>query len=346
MYEGWLWLSILKTTAWPSPMSITPAFSPGPWITQGALVGSPRRWMREDLYEQCSFHIAEKIPSSVKLGGRPRSFRIRSYSSGLSPCSAISSGVMAGSFEVTAVSDWASASRRYLEMIDQPREQTTAVGPPHRGFDVIFRMRHHPEHILAVIDDTGDAVHRAVVIPVRINYAVGRRIAEQHPALALEPRDGLPVGNVVAFAVRHWDPDHLPGIIAARERRVGAFDPQTDVAADEAKLGIAHQYARQQSRFAGDLEAVAYCQHQSAFGGEITHGIHNRRAGGNRAAAQVIAVGKAAGKNHEIGARWQRRVGMPDQSRVVPRDQPQRPRHVALAVDSGEDDDSRSHRSR
>src|SRR5215467_2312649 len=51
-------------------MSITPAFSPGPWITQGALVGSVRRWTLEDLYEQCSFHIAEKMPSSVKLGVR------------------------------------------------------------------------------------------------------------------------------------------------------------------------------------------------------------------------------------------------------------------------------------
>ena len=49
-------------------MSITPAFSPGPWITQGALVGSVRRWIFEDLYEQCSFHIAEKMPSSVKVG--------------------------------------------------------------------------------------------------------------------------------------------------------------------------------------------------------------------------------------------------------------------------------------
>src|SRR5215204_5352348 len=78
-------------------MSITPAFSPGPWITQGALVGRPRRWMREDLYEQCSFHIAEKIPSSVKLGTRPISFRMRSYSSGLSPWLATSSGVILGS---------------------------------------------------------------------------------------------------------------------------------------------------------------------------------------------------------------------------------------------------------
>ena len=49
-------------------MSITPAFSPGPWITHGALVGSPRRCTFDDLYEQCSFHIAEKMPSSVKLG--------------------------------------------------------------------------------------------------------------------------------------------------------------------------------------------------------------------------------------------------------------------------------------
>src|SRR4029077_20320790 len=100
MNEGWLWLSILKTQASPSPMPMTPAFSPGPWMTQGALVGSVRRWYFEDLYEQCSFHIAEKMPSSVNVGTRPMSLRIRAYSSGLSPCSATSSGVMAGSLRI------------------------------------------------------------------------------------------------------------------------------------------------------------------------------------------------------------------------------------------------------
>jgi hypothetical protein len=49
MKEGWLWLSILKMAASPSPMSMTPAFSPGPWITQGALVGSVRSQTRLDL---------------------------------------------------------------------------------------------------------------------------------------------------------------------------------------------------------------------------------------------------------------------------------------------------------
>src|SRR3974377_1482455 len=102
MNEGWLWLSILNTTASPSPMSMTPAFSPGPWITQGALVGSVRKWIFDDLYEQCSFHIAEKMPSSVKLGVRPISLTMRSYSSGLSPCSAMSCGVICGSLRVMA----------------------------------------------------------------------------------------------------------------------------------------------------------------------------------------------------------------------------------------------------
>src|SRR3979490_2548580 len=81
-------------------MSMTPAFSPGPWITHGALVGSPLRWMREDLYEQCSFHIAEKMPSSVKVGTRPISFRMRSYSSGLRPWEATSSGGILGSLGI------------------------------------------------------------------------------------------------------------------------------------------------------------------------------------------------------------------------------------------------------
>ena len=47
MKEGWLWLSILNTTAKPSPMSMTPAFSPGPWITRAPSVGSCFRCFRE-----------------------------------------------------------------------------------------------------------------------------------------------------------------------------------------------------------------------------------------------------------------------------------------------------------
>src|SRR3954468_7949552 len=93
MKDGWLWLSILNTTASPSPISITPAFSPGPQITRGPSVGSVFSQTFEDLYEQCSLHIAEKTPSSVRFGVRPRMLQARANSSPLSPCSKASSGV-------------------------------------------------------------------------------------------------------------------------------------------------------------------------------------------------------------------------------------------------------------
>src|SRR5271170_3868428 len=93
MKDGWLWLSILKTTASPSPISTTPAFSPGPQMTRGPSVGKVLSQIFDDLYEQCSLHIAEKTPSSVRFGVRPRIASARANSSAESPISAARSGV-------------------------------------------------------------------------------------------------------------------------------------------------------------------------------------------------------------------------------------------------------------
>src|SRR6266700_3637754 len=93
MNEGWLWLSILNTTASPSPISMTPAFSPGPQITCSPVVGNVWSQIFDDLYEQCSLHIAEKMPSSVRFGVRPRIATARSNSSALSPISAARAAV-------------------------------------------------------------------------------------------------------------------------------------------------------------------------------------------------------------------------------------------------------------
>src|SRR5690242_6812189 len=100
MKDGWLWLSILKLAACPSPMSITPAFSPGPQITWGPVVGSCFNQTFDDLYEQCSDHMTEKMPSSVKEGVRPTMSSMRWYSSGDRPCSAANSAVTAGSLRL------------------------------------------------------------------------------------------------------------------------------------------------------------------------------------------------------------------------------------------------------
>ena len=57
-------------------MSTIPAFSPGPQITFFPVVGRVLSHFFDDLYEQCSFHIAENIPSSVYVGDLPIKFKI------------------------------------------------------------------------------------------------------------------------------------------------------------------------------------------------------------------------------------------------------------------------------
>src|SRR5580704_8565982 len=74
-------------------MSTTPAFSPGPQMTRFPSVGSVFSQIFDDLYEQCSLHIAEKTPSSVRFGVRPRMLSTRANSSPESPISAARAGV-------------------------------------------------------------------------------------------------------------------------------------------------------------------------------------------------------------------------------------------------------------
>src|SRR4030095_728533 len=79
-------------------MSTTPAFS-SPALTKmfGPVVGNFLSSFLEFLYEQCSLHITEKIPSSVKFGSRPRILLICSNSSGVRPCCLTSSDETTGS---------------------------------------------------------------------------------------------------------------------------------------------------------------------------------------------------------------------------------------------------------
>src|SRR5262249_43814659 len=57
------------------------------------------------------------------------------------------------------------SSRRLGQMIDQPNEKAASVGAPQSRFHVIFRMRHHAEHVAARVDDASDGVGCAVEVP-------------------------------------------------------------------------------------------------------------------------------------------------------------------------------------
>ncbi|MGY4420164.1 hypothetical protein ACVWY2_002589 [Bradyrhizobium sp. JR6.1] len=73
--------------------------------------------------------------------------------------------------------------------------------------------------------------------------------------------------------------------------------------------------------------------------GEVAHRVHDGRAGRDRAAAQIVSVGEAAGHHHEVGAFGQRSLGVPDHRRLIAGCELERARHVALAIDAREDED-------
>src|SRR5262249_17374555 len=123
-------------------------------------------------------------------------------------------------------------SRGLFQMRGEAGEQAAAVGAAHDVFDVVFRMRHHAEHVALVVDDAGDGLRRAVHIADAVDAAVGRAIAIEPPALAFEPLDGLFVRSVIALTMGDRHADHLAGIVAARERRVGTLHTQMHVLAD------------------------------------------------------------------------------------------------------------------
>ena len=83
------------------------------------------------------------------------------------------------------------------------------------------------------------------------------------------------------------------------------LDPHVLHLAQESALGVAHQHARQEPGFAQNLEAVADAEHQPAARGVVVDRLHDRGARGDRAAAQIVAVGESARQDDEIHPRRQ-----------------------------------------
>ncbi len=70
----------------------------------------------------------------------------------------------------------------------------------------------------------------------------------------------------------------------------------------EAQRVVAAQHAGQQPGLGQDLEPVADPEHQPATLRVVAHGAHDRAEAGDRAGAQVVAVGEAAGQDDRVGA--------------------------------------------
>ena len=105
--------------------------------------------------------------------------------------------------------------------------------------------------------------------------------------------------------------------------------------ADEAEAAVAHQRAGQQARLAQDLEAVADAEHEAAVGGEAHDAVHDRREARHRAAAQVVAVGEAAGQDDAVDA-VQRPVFVPERHRDLAEHLLERVKGVVVIERAGE----------
>ena len=113
---------------------------------------------------------------------------------------------------------------------------------------------------------------------------------------------------------------------------------ELDEAADEAQAGIADQRAGQQAGLGQDLEAVADAEHGGA-GLRAPHDLaHHRAARRHGAAAQIVAVGEAAGHADQVELR-QLGLLVPDPQHGLPEHGLHGDGEVAVAVGAGKGDD-------
>src|SRR5215831_9886644 len=297
-------------------MSTTPAFSPGPTSTRGPVVGNPRRWRREDLYEQCSLQSTLKMPSSRRFGSRPRSSRMRAYSDSLSPCCAMTSLLRAMS-------------------VEERGQYSAAVGVAEQRLGVPLGVGHHPQHVPRGVHDAGD-VRTA---PVGISD-----VAKNHLALALEPPQALVVDEVVSVPVGDGDLERLARRESLREARARLLGAEDDVLADVLTICVLEEHAREQPCLGENLEAVAQPDHRAALLGEGSDLLHHWREAGDGATAQVVAVGEAAGKDDQL-ASHEVVVLVPEHLRLMAENRTHHVEGVLVAVAAGEDDDPDLHPS-
>jgi hypothetical protein len=172
---------------------------------------------------------------------------------------------------------------------------------------------------------------------------VGRRVTEQHAAVAFETGDGFAVRNVIAFAMRHRHADHIARVVAARIGRVRAFNAQIDFAAHEFQRRIAHEHTGQEPGLAENLKAIANAEDEPAALGMCADCVHDRRAGRDGAASQIVAIGEPTGQDNKVGSFRQSGVGMPDHLRPPARGQLDRARDVAFSIRSWKNNDNGVH---
>src|SRR5262249_540133 len=118
------------------------------------------------------------------------------------------------------------------------------------------------------VDDACDVAYGSVRV-------VARRVAECDLVRVLELADEVVVAEPATLAVLDRDRQPLARLAAAEKRRLGVFDDELDVPADERERGVRAEHAWQESHLGEDLEAVADSEHRTAVPRERDDGTHD-----------------------------------------------------------------------
>jgi hypothetical protein len=97
--------------------------------------------------------------------------------------------------------------------------------------------------------------------------------------------------------------------------------------------------------FTEDLESVADTQYFTAIGSKPGDAVHNGAEACNSAAAQVVAIGEAAGKNDAVVFAQAVEVGIlvPEHDHFLIEVVSQGILHITIAIGTGENDNSEFH---
>ena len=166
-----------------------------------------------------------------------------------------------------------------------------AVGRAGQRVDRVLGVGHQADDVAARVADAGDVGDRAVGVlsgavakhdlAVRLSLASRSPGANQRPLMCLTGIESRSPGS------------HPPVAIVAVLTTSSSTWRQT-----KRSPSLGSSAPGQQARLAEHLEAVADSEHGPAGVGELAHRPHHRREAGDRAGAQVVAVGEAAG-NHD-----------------------------------------------
>ena len=176
--------------------------------------------------------------------------------------------------------------------VDEQRPQDSLTVDVTQGFGTgAFRMGHHAKNISVLVTDAGDIPERSIGVAGGNDIAGLVRIAIDHLVVGFQFIQHPVIRIVATFAVGDG---YLQGPAFV------ACAPQIDISGNELPVGIAEQSPWKEMGFAKDLEPVADAKDLPAVGGEPGHALHNGTEAGDGPAAEVIAVGKPAGKHDTV----------------------------------------------